>query len=160
MSPKSRKNPRTKSAKPRKSKGSRRERIKQGSKNRCSYCLFEDDIVPAIFEVEHIMPRNKGGGNEDVNLCFSCPTCNRFKGTQTTAEDPVTKQIVPLFNPNTQIWSEHFEWSDDYIQVLGITPVGRATVIAMKLNNDEFIKVRPKFVKAGWHPPKEFLKNR
>ena len=36
-----------------------------------------------LFEVDHIMPRSKGGPDIDDNLQLLCPTCNRRKGSRT-----------------------------------------------------------------------------
>ena len=63
------------------------------------------------------------------------PAVHNFKGTQTDALDPETGQRVPLFDPRRQRWSEHFAWSEDGTRVLGQTPCGRATVLALQLNH-------------------------
>jgi len=39
-----------------------------------------------------------------------------------TATDPETEQEVTLFNPRKQQWSEHFNWSADGLEIMGITP--------------------------------------
>jgi len=44
----------------------------------CAYCGVKD--VP--FQVEHIHPRAKGGGNSITNLTLSCEKCNTKKGTK------------------------------------------------------------------------------
>jgi len=49
---------------------------------RCAYCRKTD--VP--FEVEHILPRSRGGSNRISNLCLACHACNRAKGDRTAAE--------------------------------------------------------------------------
>ncbi len=36
---------------------------------------------------------------------------------------------------------------------MGLTTCGRATVIALKLNNSLAVKVRSNWSNAGWHPP-------
>lgn len=36
-----------------------------------------------IFEIDHINPRSKGGGDVDSNLQLLCPPCNRKKGNKT-----------------------------------------------------------------------------
>jgi hypothetical protein len=110
----------------------------------------------APLEIEHIEPLARGGTNVEDNLWLACPICNRHKGSKTIAIDPITQSELPLFNPRIQHWNEHFEWSDDGLRVIGKTPTGRATVIALKLDSDpEALEVRSYWVKAGWHPPKE-----
>jgi hypothetical protein len=50
-------------------------------------------------------------------------------------------------------WHEHVAWSGDGTQVIGLTPCGRATVLALKLNNDDMVVARRLWVSVGWHPP-------
>jgi hypothetical protein len=64
--------------------------------------------------------------------------------------DPVTDEVVALFNPRTQVWAEHFAWAEDGICILGKTPTGRATVRALSLDNDfDALEVRSYWVQAG-----------
>jgi hypothetical protein len=108
----------------------------------------------ARFEVEHIIPVAGGGSSDESNLWLSCPLCNRHKGDRTSATDPETGEQVPLFNPRTQRWSEHFRWSDDGVRILGLTPTGRATAAALRLADDpDALVIRAYWVLAGWHPP-------
>ena len=68
--------------------------------------------------------------------------------------DPESQIVVPLFNPRTQRWSEHFSWSVDGLRIVGLTPTGRATVAALHLADDpDAIEVRSYRIAAGWHPP-------
>jgi len=62
---------------------------------------------------------------------------------------------VRLFNPRQQKWSEHFAWSEDGTEIQGLTPYGRATVVALKLNNPEIVVARRLWVSAGWWPPED-----
>jgi hypothetical protein len=103
--------------------------------------------------VEHIMPVAAGGTSAEDNLWLACPLCNGHKGTQTHAADPRTGERVALFNPRRQVWTEHFHWSDEGSRILGSTSTGRATVEALKLNNDYLVQARARWVAAGWHPP-------
>jgi 5-methylcytosine-specific restriction endonuclease McrA len=48
----------------------------------CAYC--GKTSVP--LEIEHIVPRSRGGGNRVSNLTLACDPCNKKKGTQTAAE--------------------------------------------------------------------------
>jgi hypothetical protein len=110
----------------------------------------------ARLEIEHLIPRARGGSSDEDNLWVSCPLCNRYKGDQTLAADPETGQIVPLFNPRQQNWFEHFCWTPDGVQIRGLTPTGRATVVALHLSDDpDALLVRSYWVLAGWHPPRD-----
>jgi hypothetical protein len=110
----------------------------------------------ARLEIEHIVPLSRGGSNDESNLWLACPLCNRHKGNRTTALDPETRREVPLFNPRTQHWFEHFQWDSDGLRILGITAIGRATVDALHLSTDsDALIVRSFWVQAGWHPPDE-----
>lgn len=62
-------------------------------------------------------------------------------------------EAVLLFNPRTQKWSEHFTWSLDAIKVEGMTAIGRATVIALRMNNPVVVAARYRWAINGWHPP-------
>lgn len=104
-------------------------------------------------EIEHLMPRSQGGSDEEDNLWLSCSLCNRYKGAQTSATDSLTGDAVQLFNPRYGDWDEHFRWSVDGIRIEGLTPTGRATVEALKLNNELAVEVRRNWLRAGWHPP-------
>jgi hypothetical protein len=129
-------------------------RVRAMAQNRCGYCLSPQHLVMARLEIEHIMTLAKGGSNAEANLWLACPICNRFKGDKTTAVDPETGAIVPLFNPRAQTWSDHFRWSDDGLRIIGRTTVGRATVAALHLSDDpDVLEVRSYWVLAGWHPP-------
>jgi 5-methylcytosine-specific restriction endonuclease McrA len=44
---------------------------------KCAYC----DKKEVPFEIEHIVPRSKGGPNSVSNLTLSCNSCNRQKGS-------------------------------------------------------------------------------
>ncbi|MGH7456968.1 MAG: HNH endonuclease, partial [bacterium] len=84
-----------------------------------------------------------------------CPACNWHKARKTHGEDSITGKMVPLFNPRYQIWSEHFAWSKNGVRIVGKTPVGRATIAALKLNDDLAIAARRLWVAAGKFPPSD-----
>lgn len=48
----------------------------------CAYCGKTD--VP--LEIEHLVPKARGGSNRVSNLTLACEPCNQQKGTQTAAE--------------------------------------------------------------------------
>lgn len=89
------------------------------------------------------------------NLANACGGCNGCKYNKTHAPDPLTNDIVPLYNPRTQKWEEHFTWSKDFLHIIGITPIGRATEKALKLNRSGVVNLRRLFILEGIHPPKD-----
>ncbi len=131
------------------------ERVRRDARDRCGYCLSPQQLVMARLEIEHIIPRARGGTSAEANLWLSCPLCNRFKADRISARDPESGADVLFFNPRTERWSEHFRWSEDGLRVIGLTSTGRATVSALHLDDDpDALVVRAYWVLAGWHPPK------
>ena len=105
--------------------------------------------------LDHIIPQAAGGPTTEENLWLACRRCNEFKGVQIHGHDPETEEVVSLFNPRYQTWNEHFEWSEEGIKILGKSPCGRATVIALQMNNPEILVTRRLWVSVGWWPPQE-----
>ena len=130
-----------------------RARVRAKSGNRCGYCQSLQKYVLGILEIDHIIPKATGGTDNEENLWLACSLCNNYKGIQTHAVDPVTQFCVKLFNPRTQQWLQHFSWSQDGTEIIGLTDCGRATVNAIQLNNQISVTVRRQWVSAGWHPP-------
>lgn len=129
-------------------------RVRAAAQNRCGYCLSPQHLVMARLEIEHIIPVAQHGSNDESNLWLACPLCNRYKADKTSALDLDTGLEVPLFNPRTQLWREHFCWSSDGLQIHGLTATGRATVHALHLSDDPTaLEVRSYWVAAGWYPP-------
>ena len=128
--------------------------VRRTAGDRCGYCRSPQHLVMGKLEIEHIIPRARGGTDDEFNLWLSCSLCNRYKGSQTEVADPDTNTVVRLFNPCTDNWHEHFAWSADGVKVMGLTLVGRATVAALNINNEVAVEVRRNWVLAGWHPPK------
>jgi hypothetical protein len=130
-----------------------RRRVTEDGHARCGYCLTSQTIVAVPMHLEHIIPLAAGGQTILENLWLACPLCNGYKGAQTHAVDPATGDRIPLFHPRAQRWEEHFVWSEDGTEIIGQTPVGRATVHALRLNNAYSVPSRRVWVAAGWHPP-------
>jgi len=130
-----------------------REKIIDAAENRCGYCQTPQDLVPIPFEIEHITPKAAGGTDDEENLWLSCGVCNSFKHAKTHAVDPLTNTETPLFNPRRQVWSEHFEFSENQTEIVGKTVCGHATVASLKLNNARVVKMRKLWISVGWFPP-------
>ena len=48
-------------------------------------------------------------------------------------------------------WSDHFQWGEEEIRVIGLTSIGRATVQALHL---KLVNLRTVLKSIGEHPPK------
>lgn len=96
-----------------------RRRVAVWARQRCCYCLTQVEVIGDALEIDHIVPLYAGGKTEESNLCLACSSCNQAKGIQTEAMDPVTGKTVSLFHPRTQNWSDHFQWSQDGVTIIG-----------------------------------------
>jgi hypothetical protein len=130
-----------------------RKRVRDAANGRCGYCLMAAQLIHAPMEIEHIIPIVAGGTDDEENLWLACPWCNLFKGAQTHAVDPETGVQVRLFNPREQIGKEQFTWDENRARILGLTPCGRATVVALKLNHEEALAFRKLMASINWYPP-------
>ncbi|MBN1874663.1 MAG: HNH endonuclease [Anaerolineae bacterium] len=130
-----------------------RQEVATDAQFRCGYCHTTQHISGQLLVIDHLIPEACGGLTVRENLWLACRLCNEFKGTRTEAIDPLTNDSVPLFNPRTQSWEVHFTWSEDGTEIIGLTAIGRATVEALKMNNDVIVAARSLWVQAGLHPP-------
>jgi len=132
-----------------------RDRVAAQARHRCGYCLTAETIVGTPMEVDHILPEADGGLTEEDNLWLACSLCNDHKSDRIAALDPDTESVVRLFDPRHQVWAEHFGWAPEGERILGLTPTGRATVLALNVNRASLVKARQLWVSVGWHPPKD-----
>lgn len=130
-------------------------RVRDKFNNRCAYCHSSQKYVLSWLEIEHIIPTASGGSDDEANLCLACRFCNGYKGAQTHGLDSASKEQIALYNPRTQSWHEHFKWGENGTEIVGLTPCGRATVLALQMNNPIAVMVREQWISAGWHPPAE-----
>lgn len=117
--------------------------VRERAALRCEYCLIYEATLERTFHVEHVTARQHGGGDEPENLALACDRCNLYKGPNLTAIDPISRSIVSLFHPRRDNWSEHFRLSKAHI--VGVTPVGRATVHLLQMNTRDRLQIREQF---------------
>ncbi len=73
-----------------------RDRLLEADNRHCAYCITSETNTGQPMTVDHIVPRTQGGETVFDNLCFACRRCNEFKGSATTADDPLTGERVAL----------------------------------------------------------------
>jgi hypothetical protein len=51
-----------------------------------------------------------------------------------------------------QTAAAHFAWDTSGTRLIGLSAVGRATIIALNMNNEVIVDARRRWVSVGWHP--------
>jgi HNH endonuclease len=128
-----------------------REEITARAGGRCEYCRLSQFGQEATFHIDHVIPRAAGGPTTNDNLALACVSCSLRKWATQAAPDPESGQDVPLFNPRTQIWAEHFRWEGE--RLVPLTATGRATVAALAVNRPLILAIRREETLRGRHPP-------
>ncbi len=121
--------------------------------NRCEYCRLSQQGQEATFHVDHIIPVSAGGESCLENFALACVSCSLRKGARRCAMDPQTGIETILFHPRQDAWSVHFIWKGN--RVLGISPIGRATVDSLKMNRLLALAIRKEERLHGRHPPED-----
>ena len=129
--------------------------VRNSAGNCCEYCHSPEPFSPSSFSIEHIDPRSQGGDDDVKNLALSCQECNNRKYVSTSARDPLSGEIVFLFHPRRNIWSDHFVWNDDFTVLLGLTKTGRATIEKLQLNRKSLVNLRRILHQSRLHPVPE-----
>jgi hypothetical protein len=92
----------------------------------------------------------EGGETVAENLALACVSCSLRKAARIDALDPVTQAACRLFHPRRDSWSEHFSWQG--VRLVGLTPIGRTTVEALRMNRDLILAIREVEAALGRHP--------
>lgn len=124
-----------------------RRLVRRRAGDRCEYCRLPQDAVDLRFHIEHIIAKQHGGADDADNLCLACDRCNLRKGPNLSSIDSVSGQVVELFHPRRDNWSEHFEMVGG--QIVGRTPAGRATSQLMKMNSTRRRQLRERLIAEG-----------
>jgi hypothetical protein len=132
-----------------------REQVRQTDRAQCCYCQTQEANSGIPLSFDHILPRSKGGETTFDNLCLACRPCNEFKSNSTEGINLLTGLNVVLFNPRSQKWNDHLEWSEDGTKIEGKTSTGRATVVTLRMNHTAIVAARRRWTLSGWHPPSD-----
>jgi hypothetical protein len=120
--------------------------------HRCEYCRAPEAAFNFPLEVEHIVPASCGGSDRAVNWALACRACNVFKSDHVQVLDPDTQETLRLFDPRQDTWEEHFRVDTDTAVVVGLTPVGRATVARLQMNRPVHVRARHQWIRLGFFP--------
>lgn len=130
-----------------------RKLVKERAQHLCEYCLALAHFSFHPFSIDHIVPLSQKGTDDPENLALSCQHCNNCKYSKSSFTDPLTGKIAPLFHPRKDTWVKHFVWNENATIIIGISPVGRATVACLKMNRQEAVNLREALRQFGVHPP-------
>lgn len=119
----------------------------------CEYCHTDERWQLVQFTIDQIIPIAAGGKNESENLALACFHCNRRKSDRQSVADLTTGIDIPLFNPRTMLWNDHFHWSNDGLEILALTDIGRVTIEQLHLNRERILLIRAADVLVDRHPP-------
>ena len=114
--------------------------VRERAQARCEYCRLPAVAYPLPFHIDHIVAQQHGGATVLENLAFACLHCNRHKGPNIAGRDLVTGELIRLFHPRQDRWSEHFEWAGPVLA--GKTAIGRITIQVLAVNAADFVAVR------------------
>lgn len=127
------------------------EEVVLRARNRCEYCQLSQLGQEAGFHIDHVTPRAAGEPTVADNLALTCVSCSLRKWANQTAPDPESGEEVPLFNPRTHTWAEHFRWDGE--RLVPLTSMGRPTVAALAMNRPMILAIRQEEAARGRHPP-------
>jgi HNH endonuclease len=119
---------------------------------RCEYCHAPELASNLEWEVEHIQPKSVGGSDDQENLALSCRACNMHKSNRQHCLDPETQERVRLYHPRQDAWTEHFRFNEDSSELVGLTPMGRATVACLNMNSRAQIIARRLWIQMNLYP--------
>ena len=143
--------------------------VRLRARDACEYCL-----LPTLgeFHVDHIIPRSRWsdycagrlraprptttrrGPDHLDNFAWCCPFCNTVKGPQVASR--VGAGLVRLFDPRRDQWPEHFVFLHQFLLIAGVSPIGRASERALRLNDPSHggpLGARHELILAGRYPP-------
>lgn len=129
-----------------------RRQVIERARGYCEYCHCPDSASSSPFAIDHIVPRARGGKTVLKNLAYACQGCNGKKRDKMQAVDPFTREVVDLFHPRQQKWSDHFAWNEDFTLMIGLTQTGRATLVALDLNRIGVVNLRKLLLNSNQHP--------
>ena len=129
----------------------RRQQVWQRAKGCCEYCQLPQEHSVLPHEIDHIRAKKHHGPHTLENTCIACAHCNGAKGANAAGYDSESGDLVPLFNPREDVWVEHFLWDGPLL--IGKTPVGRATIDVLSINDAICVDQREFLIKAGLFPP-------
>jgi hypothetical protein len=120
----------------------------------CEYCQLHEDDTFFTHEVDHIYAEKHDGPTVEGNLCVACADCNRNKGSDICSLDPETGEVVALYHPRRDRWTEHFQLADTGV-IEPLSAQGRVTARLLRFNRLDLVADRARLIALGRYPDEE-----
>lgn len=118
--------------------------------HRCEYCRILEYLSSFDYHIDHIIGIQHGGPDTLNNLALSCAPCNWKKGPNISTLLELEGALIPLFNPRTQDWFDHFEAKKGVL--IPRTSIGEATIKLLELNQPNKVEERFEMTLTGFYP--------
>ncbi len=150
--------------------------------DKCAYCESKINPAATTGDIDHFRPKSGARGyDKDFspehywwltyewnNLYYSCPVCNRYKGTwfplvgnlvdiKTPYEEIIHKEKPLLIDPCNDSPHEHLTF-DKEGNAIPLTEKGKVTIDVLKLNREELVLSRFEAVKEEFSNWERILK--
>lgn len=131
------------------------QQVRQRANGLCEYCHTIEKWQYVRFTIDHVIPLVQGGTDDLANLALACFHCNRRKSDRALGLDPISGFLSDIFNPRRDWWYQHFAWSVNGAEIIGLTTIGRATIAKLELNRSRILGIRLADVAIGRHLPQD-----
>ncbi|MFK7936043.1 MAG: HNH endonuclease [Saprospiraceae bacterium] len=113
-----------------------RKQVAERAKHRCEYCRAYEKYAFFTYHVEHIVSLKHGGLTILVNLAYSCPVCNKNKGSDIATFLDNYEIPIRFYNPRIDDWEIHFEIQPNGL-ILPKSKIGEATIKIFDFNHPD-----------------------
>jgi hypothetical protein len=114
-----------------------REAIRRAYRFQCGYCSVHENDVGSALEIDHFQPLSGGGTDEESNLVYAGPACNKAKGNFWSLSNTETR----LLHPKRDAPDDHMRLSSDG-RLQPLTPTGAFHIRRLRLNRPQLVALR------------------
>ena len=123
-----------------------RRLVSQRAEDRCEYCRLHRQHGLFAHEIDHIYAEKHHGQTVESNLCLACSDCNSYKGSDLCSLDTDSGQVVALFHPRKDEWSDHFRLETS-CRIAPLTATARVPVELLRINTAETVAERASLIR-------------
>ena len=114
----------------------------------CECCHLPEEFDVRPFQPDHVIATKHHGESSFENLALACLDCNVHKGPNLSGYHAQTGQIVRLFNPRRDQWSQQFHWDGPWLR--GKSVIGEVTIDVLAINRPDRVELRRELIGGGF----------